>query len=371
MHMHPIVAQRLLMVVVLALGLLGTVAPGSDFFQDYGAVRAWREGLDPNTRTHLLAERYAVDDAVITSLQVAHPPAAVLIALPFSYLPWPVARIAWLVASWALLALAIDRVRPRLVDVAVCVPMMAFGLSIGALDPLMIALLLVAAQQQYRSYRLLALALGTAIALKVYPALFLAGLWLTGQRRAALLAGAVGTGLSVVAGLILGVEATMGWLAFMPVNTAWFADHPVNLSLSRYVRLLSPEVSPLLSAVIIGFLLMFALRLRRGHDAFGRLAPVLVLTSPLSWVQYLPVVLLSTRISAGVRGLLAVAGIAHFGLWVLGGMLGTNSYLLNAVTIASGVIFTGAVTLIWLDTVRYGVGWQLKPGSGDATSPAS
>lgn len=351
------------MLAVLALGLLGLLTPGSDFFQDYAAARAWREGIDPNTRSYLLAERYGVDEAVVTSLQVAHPPAAVLIALPFSYLPWPAARVAWALASWLALAVAAERARMAAGLAMICAPLWGFGLALGALDPLMFALLLVAAGRQRRSDGLLAVALGAAIALKLYPALFLLGLWLTGQRRAALLATGAGALLSLAPAAILGAEATRGWLAFTPVNTAWFVDHPSNIALVRLIRLALPGSTPMLCAAATLALLLPPLRLHRRADAFGPLAPALVLAGPLAWAQYVPILALGPGLAPPARALVAVGGYGFYASWLYLALVSPEATMANILFLTSVIALTAAAATAWIVYVRSPVALSAPGGS--------
>src|SRR5215208_3822913 len=164
----------------------------SDYGQDYAAARGWWHGQDTNTRTaDLLAECCAEIAPSYGGMQTAHPPFATLLALPLGWLPWPTARLIWLLLSWATITVAwlLLCVSPWLCAATASFWIIALGL--GTHEPLLFLLLALTLIVQARAPRLAAVLVGLCAAIKVYPALLILGLWISGRRQMALIAVAV------------------------------------------------------------------------------------------------------------------------------------------------------------------------------------
>src|SRR5690242_14952501 len=169
--------------VILAVALQQLPYFLSDYGQDYAAARGWWHGQDTNARTaDLLAECCAEIAPSYGGMQTAHPPFATLLALPLGWLPWPVARMIWLLLSWAAITAAwlVLRVSPWLCAATASFWVLALGL--GTHEPLMFFLLALALTLQDRMPRLAAGLVGLCAAIKIYPALLIVGLWLSGRR---------------------------------------------------------------------------------------------------------------------------------------------------------------------------------------------
>jgi hypothetical protein len=289
-------------------------------------------------------------------MQTAHPPFATLLALPLAWLPWPAARLGWLLVSGAAIVAAWQLGR---VGVAACVATGCFwiiALGLGTHEPLLFLLLTLALRVDDRSrgarsqepgagepgarsqepgadvdsgsrlssaVRRLSSAVrrpssavgvlvGLCAALKAYPALLIGGLWLAGRRAAAISAALALGAVTLLCELVLGSGVTLGWLRYVPVNTLRYVDDVGNLSLVRLARELIDGANPTVAALLALALLLPPLlpRLRRG-DALRPLAPVMLLVSPLSWRHYSGLLALDALdrielIGVGLAGVMAL-----------------------------------------------------------------
>jgi alpha-1,2-mannosyltransferase len=291
-----------------ALLLLPRFQP--DYAQDYAAALGWWRGSDPNGRTAGLLAACCADIApYYGGMQTAHPPFATLLALPFGVLPWPAARVIWLVLAWAAIACAwqLRRVSPWLCAATACFWVIALGL--GTHEPLLFLLMALAMSYEPRRPRRAAILIGLCAAIKIYPALLIAGFWLSGRRRMALLATATGAAAIALTELVLGWGVTLGWLRFVPINTLHYVDEIGNASLVRLARVIVPGAAPAAAALAVLALLIVPLIPRfRAGEWLRPLLPVMLLASPLSWRHYMGLVALD-RVTPFEQICLAVAGI--------------------------------------------------------------
>lgn len=283
----------------------------SDYAQDYAAARAWLHGADSNGRTaDLLAECCAAMAPLYGGMQTAHPPFATLLALPLAWLPWPVARLAWLVLSWAAIvgAWQIGRVAP-----AVCAATATFwiiALGLGTHEPLLFLLLALALNLAERRPRVVGALVGLCAAIKVYPIVVIGGLLAARRYAQAAIALATGALALLLCELVLGLGVTRGWLRFVPINTQFYVDNIGNGSLVRLVRAVVPGAPPTPVALAVLALLSLPLlpRLRRS-DWLRPLVPVMLLGSPLSWRHYMGLAALD-QLGWAEQIALALAGLA-------------------------------------------------------------
>ncbi len=297
--------------LIAALLLLPQFQP--DYAQDYAAASGWWRGRDTNERTAALLADCCADIAPLYGgMQTAHPPFATLLALPIAWLSWPVARVVWLVLSWAAIAGAwqLGRVGPSVCAATASFWILALGL--GTHEPLLFLLLVLVLRIQPRHPRLAAILIGLCAAIKVYPALLIAGLLIAGRRSMALVALATGGLTLVLCEIVLGLGVTRGWLRFLPVNTQFYVDEIGNDSLVRLVRSVVPGAALALVTLSVLVLLLLPLipRIRRG-DWLRPLVPVMLLASPLSWRHYMGLVALNRltvfdQICLGLSGIVAL-----------------------------------------------------------------
>lgn len=263
-----------------------------DFAQDYAAARGWWDGRDPNGKTPALLAECCPDLAQLyPDMQTAHPPFATLLALPLAPLPWTVARYGWLFISWVAIVGAwhLGQTRPSVC--AVTASFWIIALVLGTHEPLLFVLLMAGLLIEPRQPVWAGVFIGLSAAIKIYPVLFLLGLWLAGKRQVAIVAAATGVIATLLTELILGLGVTLAWIAYVPENTQRYVDTIGNGSLMRLVRQLIPDASPGFVALIACLLLLLPLlpRLRRG-DWLRPLLPVILLISPLSWRHYMGLV---------------------------------------------------------------------------------
>ncbi len=264
-------------------------AAGSDFLQDYVPACSWHLGENPNTPIHDMKDACFPEAVLFVSFdRSAHPPLATLLALPFALFSWETARYLWAIVGCACVTWGWYVTRASFFLCLSTMGLWLYGLLLGALEPFLFALIAAALVVKPRSLLLAGGLLGIAAALKVYPAVLIIGLWLSGHRR--MVVGAlVGGALSVIiAELVLGHMVTAAWLSYIPTNTLTYVDEVKNISLVRIVRTVLPGAAPMVISLVAGVLLTVPLwkELRRGVW-LPTMLPVMLLISPLCWSYYL------------------------------------------------------------------------------------
>jgi alpha-1,2-mannosyltransferase len=291
-----------------------------------------------------------------------YPPLTALLALPVAWLPYPQARVVWLVANWLCLAAAgflmvriLGSNRMALLTVAACWALcgtVAENLVLGQINPILLFLVVLAWWDVSRGRGVVAAgAIGLATALKLWPGVLLIALAALHWRRAA-------AGLAVA--LVLVALSWLPFLALPPPHSPARADYWVgtpallNFSLpAAALRLADPptpgEILPLswrngndptafklparqaaLSAGLAGLLLalgaaglLWAAR-RSGEDgalpAMAAAVSLALLASPISWYHYqllqLPgLALLARRWADRPARLLGLAALAAGLTW--------------------------------------------------------
>jgi len=317
---HVFRLSRPLTIVTAAL-MLGVAAllfipmQGTDIMQDYAAAWALRQGLDPNAPTSVLRKLCCDPDhpagSEAIAFQTAHPPFVTMMFLPLAWLSWPTARLAWLIISWTAVlgAWRILNVPDR-VRVATA-PWWIFALGMGTLEPVIFVLIAVAIWAMSHGSRWAGVALGIATAIKIYPGLLIIGLWLAGRRAAALIAAATCISCMLIGEWMLGFGATMAWLGYMPINTAYFVDQAYNFSLPHIIRLIAPVASPIVASIIALTILCAPLIRRVMHTGrWTTLVPAMLFGTPLTWGSYLPLLSLAPLPGAALA-LLWLSGAAN------------------------------------------------------------
>lgn len=273
-------------VVVMAGFAASLYLPPSDFAQDYLAAAAVRAGMDPNIPSAQLAQRFGVPNHAVTSVRTAHPPLMTLIAMPYARLAWAGSRILWNLTLSLVTGVLLVLAQARCRDIALLAPAWIFGLALGNVDAIVVSLCLLGLSGRSRS---VGLCLGSAAALKVYPVLLIFGLLAVRRYRQAVLSGAFGLIVTVAATLFLGVESLYGWLQFLPHNGDRFAVNMLNLSLTKFAGLFGWRT------FLITLLGLVAVALQFRRRTIDPLLAAILLVSPLSWLQSLP--LLTNRLT--------------------------------------------------------------------------
>jgi alpha-1,2-mannosyltransferase len=257
-----------------------------------------------------------------------YPPLTALIAVPVAWLPYPEARVVWLLANWSCLVAAgflLVRIlggdRAAVLAVAACWALcgtVAENLVLGQVNPLLLLLVVLAWWGVSRGRGgVAAVAIGLATALKLWPGVLLIALAALHWRRAA-------AGLMAALALV-----ALSWLPFLalppphsPARADYWLGTPALLNLSLpavALRLADPpapgKILPLswrngndplafklparqaaLSAGLAGLLLALGaavlLWAERGAGGEGELSAMAaavslaLLASPISWYHY-------------------------------------------------------------------------------------
>jgi hypothetical protein len=274
----------------------------------------------------------------------AHPPVAVLAALPFGLIPhYPAAHLAWSLCTFALFLLSVWvvlrelRVEPRwwhapaAVALVVAADPVHSQLFQGQLNFLIAPLIAAGWAADRRGYQALAgAAVGAAAALKLFPGLLVLYFLAARRWRAAAVAVAVAAGLNLVALAAFGAGAFETYLREVLPSLDVFRTAWSNVSAPGYWRRvgrsldlpwLGPAAGGLCQLAVAATVARAAWRstTTAGRDRAYALAVVgMLVASPVAWGHYfvlltLPLLLLWCRLPAGPwRALLAVLTAAFF-----------------------------------------------------------
>jgi hypothetical protein len=296
-----------------------------DFFQDWASARNLFHGLPIYTSHEVTIEKYLGYQADRIDFPVnAHPPASVVVAIPYAALDYPDAVLAWNLVSLALFALTLWgiaralsiplggwSISPILVLALTCSPLRQ-QVNHGQYN-LLLLFLLVGAWLAERSQRRVAagVLLALATALKLFPALFFLYFVLKRQWKVVAV-GIVALALvTVLTVAVLGVDTWMDYAFHVLPTISQYQSYAPNLSLwgfwsklfhphdSSYSYHLeagyrSPTIARLGSiaccALIVGAIGWVVLRSRSRLErdlAFAITMTGMLLVSPVSWDHYL------------------------------------------------------------------------------------
>jgi hypothetical protein len=351
---------------------------GVDFFQEWAAARNLLNGLPVYGPLAPSVERYLGwhirEGEQFTFATATHPPVAVMLAIPFAYLDYPNAVLAWNLVSLVALAVSLTitmrqlgigfapwSLLPVVTLLLLCGPL-RHQIAQGQLN-LVLLVLLTGAWAAERSGRpaWAGALLGLAAAIKVFPAFLFLYLILRRQWRALL----AGVAVILLAGLlslaVLGPETSRSYISDVLPSLNEFRGYWNNVSLTGFVtKLFDPpivavpqagatgndlvgdampvfrteplwrapaaaRVGSVLSSVCVLALMAWVVwrsRTRPQVDlAFGLSVTAMLLISPITWDHYLllllvPWALVWVRVprSATVRALFLACSAA---LWVL------------------------------------------------------
>lgn len=314
-----------------------------DFFQEWYAARLWHEGRPVYTNlragdAHLKVPR----DAHYLEWN-AHPPGALLLALPFGALEFHSALPVWnMVSLWALVTagiIIVVQLRLRVPGWAI-VPLATAVLltnpfwsqQTNAQLNAVLLLLFTGAWAADRSNRpaLAGSLVGVAAVVKIFPAYLLLYFVLRREWRA------LAAGVLTIAGGVLVSSAVLGWDVWavyateMVPHTKEFATQWGNSSLTGFwLKLFDPAMQSflfhpwpivssrgtatalaLLTAVALSILLWRRSRHVDANALFAATVTAALLLSPVTWDHYFVMLLLPVAVAweRGVRrGLLCVA----------------------------------------------------------------
>jgi hypothetical protein len=332
--------------------LVGVLRPApdeySDFVQEWLSARSYRSG-DPvylPQRDAMLLHTGRDVPAFASGLPWnAHPPVAVLVALPFGAVPdYRAAHLAWNLLTFPLLVLSVVLVarewgfRFRWWSVFAAVPLVVSCQPVlahlyqGQLNFVILLLLVAAWIADRRGHQVAAgVAVGTAAALKIFPGLLLVYFVATRRWRAAAAAVATGLALNAVAFAVLGAGAFETYVRDVLPSLKMFRGTWSNVSLTGYwTRVGSSLGAPALGLVAaaccqlaaVAAVWLVARRAATGDDrdrAFALAVAAMPLASPVAWAHYfvillLPVALLLARLPRGAAFCVLIAVCAV--LWL-------------------------------------------------------
>jgi hypothetical protein len=394
---------------------------GIDFFQEWASARFFADGLPVYGDLALAVQLYLhLDDVAVVVPVNGHPPPAILLALPFAFLDYPDAVLAWnllgltlfLASLWLVCrSLAVKLAPlPTATLLLLCNPLRQ-QVELGQLNFILVALLILAwffwrgaaADVSTRSLpRMIAagLALGSATAIKLFPGFIL--LVLAVRRQGAL----VFAGLAAVA-LWFGVAAFVlgpsvlgdyfhevvprlergqsGW-ANASLTGLWFKlfDPATELEMVRPLwrsPWLARGLSVMSALAILALLSCLPTSTEQQRDRlFAAAVTGTLLVSPLTWDHYLVLLLapifVVARALPPVRGARMAFALALTAIWLDPHSLhhlaiGSRSHaiasplqtlaFLSWQTYALGVVFCLAVFSRTNEDDRDGIGMEDTP----------
>jgi hypothetical protein len=320
----------------------------SDFVQEWLSARNFWAGDPVYSPQHAAMLKHTGIDLPAFASELpwnAHPPVAVLVALPFGqFADYATAHFAWNLGNFFLFVLSLVLVARELrIEVQGWMIFAALALVVswnavlsqlyqGQLNFMILFLLVVAWVADRRGYQTLAGAsVGAAAAMKIFPALLLVYFVATGRWRAVAATLLAGLLLHVVALLLFGPTAFETYVRDVLPSLNVFQGSWLNVSLTGYwkrvgVALGVPMLGRIL-AVVCQFLVVVAVwwvsrRAARAGEpdrAFALVVVGMLLASPVAWVHYfvlltLPLLIFWQRLSGGpARVLLLVVGVV---LWL-------------------------------------------------------
>jgi alpha-1,2-mannosyltransferase len=312
-----------------ALEYRGEERFSKDFAIDYSSALALRNGDDPYVPIKELVSRYlhAPPDVVERNVLPGgnwHPPFKVVSTIPLTFLPYQAAGVAWLLLCaacvvWAIVLLGRElgwKLRPSLAAgvSALAIPVVQIDLSAGNVNGPLLLLLVATWRYARRGTELRAGAtLGTAAAVKLFPAFVGLPLLASGRRRAVVMGAAVTVVLTAAGVLIAGGSSGGDHLdALRSEGYSYWISSPANLSFwglsTRWLSsngwvhgaALDGVGSGIAIAAALAFVWM-AFRPAAGacRDPFWAAVPLTLLAWPIVWNHYLvlaiPWVILALR----------------------------------------------------------------------------
>jgi alpha-1,2-mannosyltransferase len=307
----------------------------TDFQQDWLTASALQNGLDPLASIDTLASVY-LPQAGIFPHPSPHPPALLLMALPFAALPYEVASLIWLGIGVLIVYVTGRQLGlgwPGSLAIMAWPPLFA-TLAIGQWEAAILALAVLGWREADRGRDARAgLLLGLAASIKLYPALILVPYLLRRRLRLIAAAAAVFLASQVLGLLVVGPGGMVRyWTEVLPAVNAIYRHTPINISPFGVLSLFGMPGYAAFGVIVLAAL---ALLVRAEPKAWGA-APMLML--PTAWAFYAAIALpyllsvwqkgrLSTLLAflASSPAMLAVGLAAHLGppySWWLMGLLG-------------------------------------------------
>lgn len=321
--MHLLRQRDFQLRMLVSLFVFGTVLycfsfyPTADAMQDYAAAWGHWHGYSSNGSTPKLMELCCPGFYPPERIpQTAHPPLATMLFLPLALLSWKQAQMIWFLVSWLLIVWSWQalKVPPRscLLTAIFCLT----TLIVGGLEAVMLGLIAASLLLKDRSEIGSGVAVGLAAAIKLYPVLFIFGLWVAGRRKAAVAAVAAGAVATALSELVLGIGTTASWLAYTAQNAQVQVHDIRNLSVVSILWRAIPSLSPLItSIVLITIFIAMTYRKIKRSDGVRPLIPTMLAGASICWEQYL-VLLALNPISMIEQICLAISGVIIALVWL-------------------------------------------------------
>jgi len=412
--------KRLLFVIAAFSGLIGikriveSFFPPEiykkDFIQEYLMAKAILEGVNPYLPLPDLAGIWmSYADYNELKHPTPHPPFVGLLGLPFGYLSYEKASIAWLIFELICLLAVILLIlrwwgKPAKAATMAILLLIALGwipviedLWFGQLT-ICLLLLLVGAWLSLREEKNLlgGALLGGLIALKLMAGPIVIFLALRRKWSVVFSAGAVVVAANLLAAGVLGTNCVKYYyLEVCPLLASIYRSHDVNYSSWTIGERFFAEFGknfvapPLFSSAYLAWLftylipaavlllgLRLALKVEHFDTAFGLLVGVAILVSPIAWTHYLilisiPMMIIAQRL--WLLGLPRRMSYLVFCLWLLISIAGTAysyiarlvishitpggfpvvTFVAGLVTLIPAVALSGLLWIVWrLDHVK-------------------
>lgn len=339
-----------------------------DFYQEWGSARNFRLGLpvySPHAVSMPIHLKRPQADWEKDIEYNAHPPTAVLLALPFSGLDLPDAVLAWnfvtlaaLVVALAIVATSLPELKSLFLPVALfapfCLPVYG-NLQQGQLT-LWLVLLITAAWALDRSDRPAAAGalIGAAATIKLFPAYLVLYFAARGRWRGVLAAAATFAAVTLATAAVLGRDTYRDYLWIVLPSLGKFGSYGYNLSFGGFwhkvfdpasergwitplwycpaVARAGTWLSDLVATAVVGVVAYRARTRDQADLAFALATTAMLLVSPITWDYSLPILLvplaIATRSTLSERwpAVLLLPIVTIFGLpqknvlaWILAG----------------------------------------------------
>ena len=262
-------------------------------------------------------------DAVVVGNPAVYPPLFVLVSLPFALLPVSVASWLWfgVMALAVLVAMWILGVRDRrCLVLAIASPMVVQGLYYGNLTVLLVLPLALAWRYRDRP-RAAGLAVGVAVAAKLF--LWPLAVWLLLTRRFRAAAWAVGSSVALTFGAwaVIGFEGLADYPDLLRVVQDVYAVRSISLATVAGALGASTDVAVALAAAAgLALLLLAAWVVRRDDGdrrAFALVVTAALVATPIVWPNYAALLLVPVAV---VWPRLSPAWFFGYVLWVIGAL---------------------------------------------------
>ena len=311
----------LLLVVPITFALLSVV---------FGYLNSWPIGFDFRGTlwepARALLDGTAIyppptHDAIVLGNPAVYPPVFFIASVPLAILPVGVASWLWffLLGACVFAAMWILGVRDwRCVVLALTSPVTIHGLFYGNLTIVMV--LLVAVAWRYRDHaRYAGLALGAAVAAKLFVWPLIVWLLLTRRFRAA--AWAIGSAVVLVLGAwaLIGFDGFLDYPKLLRAVQDVYAERSISLSTVAGALGASVDAAVAIAALAGICCIGVAAWLVRGDDgdrrAFSVLVAACVLASPIVWPNYAALLFVPIAVT---RPRLAPVWFFGYATWLLG-----------------------------------------------------